>query len=442
MSGLDSALHPPRPAADPAPSGENRRFRKFGILIGGLMFALVAIQAVQSVHGVARDRDAILQNALDQGFWIARSLEIGHGLLLEEHKDAMRSLVAEITRHPAVDSLLVVGGDRRVLAASDTTLTGTLWPALPDEPPEYGKVLRSDARVTELAFPAHFAEVSHRIGNAHPDRDRLVDHARWVIVGVNTAAAYAHYRSSVIQSVLLLVVTVVLGCGAFLVLHVFQRLSQLGQIKLGLERFVPRTVRKLIEENPERPMFEKVVRNATVLFLDIERYTGLSEEVSAETLNRIVERYFSVFLDLMVTRGGEINETAGDGIMAIFTGRTPGEHAISAVTAAVAIREQARALNRARAPHDPEIVVNIGINSGTLLLGVTEIKGEAGEHLTYTASGMVTNVAARLCGLGKRGEICLSGATAELVAGSVPLSGPRHTELKNLRDPVAVYRVG
>jgi len=428
-------------AVEFVPSGPYLRLRNFGLLFGALVLVLVAALVFQAVRSAAKDKEAILHNALDQGFWIARSLEIGHSLLLEEQKDALQEMVKEITRHPAVESLLVVNEDRRVLAASDAALIATRWADVLGETPEHGKVLRSDSRTAELAFPAFFSEASLRMGNMHPRRDRSVDQARWVVVTLDTSAEYAHYRSSVIQSIVVLSVTLVLGFGAFFVLRVFQRTLKLEQMKTGLERFVPRTVQKLIEDNPDQPMFDKVRRNATVLFLDIERYTRMSEEMSAETLNGIVEKYFSAFLDLILARGGEINETAGDGIMAIFTGKTAGAHALSAVAAAVAIRTQAQTLNRARQPNEPEILVNIGINSGEVLIGATAIKGETGEHLTYTASGSVTNIAARLCGLGEKGEICVSGATAELVGDRIEMSGPVRTSLKHVREAVPVYRV-
>jgi len=188
-------------------------------------------------------------------------------------------------------------------------------------------------------------------------------------------------------------------------------------------------------------MLDKVERDATVLFLDIERYTGMSQEMPAEVLNRLVEKYFSIFLDLILSHGGEINETAGDGIKAIFTAKTPAAHARNAVKAAVAIREQALALNQAKAPQEPEILVNIGINTGKVLLGATRIRGATGEHLTYTASGMVTNIASRLCGLGELGEISLGGNTAKLVERRFTLRGPVSTRLKNVREPEPVYRL-
>ena len=247
MSELSPALKPAGPASEYLPSGPYLRLRNFGFLFGGLVLVLVAVLVFQAVRSAAKDKEAILHNALDQGFWIARSLEIGHSLLLEEQKDAMRDMVKEITRHPAVESLLVVSEDRRVLAAGDIALVGARWPDVLGETPEHGKVLRSDSRTAELAFPAYFSEASLRMGNMHPQRDRSVDQATWVIVTLNTSAEYAHYRSSVIQSILVLSVTLVLGFGAFLILRVFQRTLKLEQMKTGLERFVPRNAAMIQE---------------------------------------------------------------------------------------------------------------------------------------------------------------------------------------------------
>jgi class 3 adenylate cyclase len=159
------------------------------------------------------------------------------------------------------------------------------------------------------------------------------------------------------------------------------------------------------------------------------------------TLNRLIEKYFAAFLDVILSHGGEINETAGDGIMAIFTGMTQRVHAFNAVRAAIAIRKLAGMLNSEKAPHEPEILINIGINTGQVLLGTTMIKGTVGERFTYTASGMVTNIASRLCDLGNKGETHLSHTTAQLVKFYVTLYGPFEVHLKHVRDAVPVYQL-
>ena len=58
------------------------------------------------------------------------------------------------------------------------------------------------------------------------------------------------------------------------------RVAFLESVKRGLDRFVPDTVRRAIEANPDTPALGKTLRNVTVLFLDIENYSRLSEEVT------------------------------------------------------------------------------------------------------------------------------------------------------------------
>lgn len=105
------------------------------------------------------------------------------------------------------------------------------------------------------------------------------------------------------------------------------------------------------------------------------------------------------------------------------------------------IEEQANLLNHDKAPEEPDIRVNLGINTGLVFLGATVIKGVVGERLTYTASGMVTNIAARLCAFGREGAIHLGEATASEVAGHFALYGPIQARLKHVPEVTPVYRV-
>lgn len=425
------------------------RLYLYSFLFGGVSLALFAAMAFTTASEAYRDKQSIQAGALDQGYWIVRSLEVRRGMMhAEDPLQTLRVQVAEIARHTAVRTLAVLDQDRRVLVATDASREGVPWPGGFADPSERGVVLRADPAATLMAFPVHFVEVSMRMGNPMSDPGMPAARAKWIVLGLDASAAYARYTHSLIRSILLSLGTIVIALAAFFLLGMIQRyqlagasIAKLEQIRGDLERFVPHAVQKLIADDPAQPHFEKVERDATVLFLDIERYTGLSEEIPANALNQLVEKYFSLFLDQILSRGGEVNETAGDGIMAIFAGQAPVAQAGNAVAAAVAIREQVRTLNRARAAEDPEILVNIGINTGPVLLGVTKMKGATGEHLSYTASGMVTNIAARLCNLGTGGEICLGAATGDLVEESFSLLGPEETRLKNVRDPELVYRI-
>ena len=219
------------------------------------------------------------------------------------------------------------------------------------------------------------------------------------------------------------------------------RVIFLEHVKRSLDRFVPETVRRAIEANPDAPGLAKKVKDVTVLFLDIEGYTRLSEELSRPDLNALVEHYFSLFLAPIRSEGGDINETAGDGLMIIFQANEPAVHATAAVRAALAIKEQTTVANQNAGAIHPPIHVNIGIGSGECDVGTTRFQGPAGERWTFTASGPVTNLAARLGGRATGGQILLAAETARRVRDRFPLRSLGSVTLKNLSNPVEAWEV-
>jgi len=218
-----------------------------------------------------------------------------------------------------------------------------------------------------------------------------------------------------------------------------RRVQILESIRAGLSKFVPRTVQRLIEQAPDAPEFAKRETDVSVLFVDIAGYTRLAGRLDAATVDRLVERYFGAFLDEILKRGGDVNETAGDGLMVIFQDADPRRHARAAVATAMALLHRANDINAAE-PLDEPIVLHVGVNSGRAGVGATKIEGTAGTRWTYTASGPVTNVAARLAALGDD-AIHLGEATVARLPSRVGLEDLGEVPLRNVDEPVRVYRL-
>lgn len=218
-----------------------------------------------------------------------------------------------------------------------------------------------------------------------------------------------------------------------------ERVAFLESVKRGLDRFVPDTVRRLIERNPESPSLEKAPRDVTVLFLDIEGYTRLSEQLPREELSLLVERYFSLYLADIRREGGDINETAGDGLMILFQDDPPEAHAAAAVRAALAVRAKTEAANREVPGRHPPVAVNMGVASGECHVGSTRLQGVAGERWTFTATGPVTNLAARLRDQARQGQIFLSSETARRTEGRFRLRSVGPLALKNIDAPIEAW---
>jgi CheY-like chemotaxis protein/class 3 adenylate cyclase len=218
-----------------------------------------------------------------------------------------------------------------------------------------------------------------------------------------------------------------------------RKLRELRQIKDHFAKFIPESVKRLVVENPEAPALDKRERDVSVLFVDISGYSRLTERVNAPTLNAVVERYFSTFLDRIHEGGGDINETAGDGFMAIFQDDDADTHAVKAVETALAVQADTESLNRES--DDPPLAIHIGINSGPTLVGSTRFEGLRGARWTFTATGNVTNLAARLAAAAQSGQIIAGPETVRRLRNRYQLERLGIDRLKNIADNVTLHRV-
>jgi class 3 adenylate cyclase len=222
------------------------------------------------------------------------------------------------------------------------------------------------------------------------------------------------------------------------VLDYARELERSLMIRTNLAKFVPQRVRQLIEESPEAPSLDKRETDVTVLFADITGYTRLTARLAPDDLDALVERYFGAFLDEIVKHGGDVNETAGDGLMVIFH---EGDHARAAVEAARSIHRRAAEIGAELAARFEPLEMHVGINTGPALLGATKIEGRAGTRWTYTASGMTTNLAARLAAQAAAGEVLLSESTLARFPDGLPVDDLGTREVKNVDRPVRLFRL-
>jgi class 3 adenylate cyclase/rubredoxin len=220
---------------------------------------------------------------------------------------------------------------------------------------------------------------------------------------------------------------------------------KMSQEKLTVDRilhhlrpFVPSTVQKIVEKDPEAPELEKRDIDVTVLFLDIGGYSRISETQSTDKLSFLIEKYFSSFLDIIYVHGGDINETAGDGLMVIFQGQ-PQETALSAVKAALEIRDKTLEINEELRNRFLPVEVNMGINSGMASVGMSRFTGISGTRMTFTATGPVTNVAARIASAASSGDILVGPETVLRVREGMVIFDRGLMNFKNMQEPVQVF---
>ena len=180
-----------------------------------------------------------------------------------------------------------------------------------------------------------------------------------------------------------------------------------------LARFVPGAVaRQVTQADQPVQAGQGQVANATILFMDIEGFTALSESLSPGALIATLNEYFSLVSKPIEDQGGVINQYQGDALLATFNLPTAQpDHAGAAIRAALQVQAQ---LSKRRFSAHRALRARIGINTGTVIGGLIG----TGERLSYTVHGEQVNLAARLEQLNKQfGTYILVSDATRLAAG-------------------------
>jgi adenylate cyclase len=161
-----------------------------------------------------------------------------------------------------------------------------------------------------------------------------------------------------------------------------------------------------------RPRMTKTTQ-VTVLFADLRGYTGLAERLAPARIIPLLDEFFGVLAAATQVHGGQVFHVAGDGMMAGFgVGEAPEEGARAALAAGHAmLGDFALLADRWRQDHSIETGIGVGLHTGEVALG---LMGPPGRRHT-TLVGDTVNVAARLCGRARAGEVLLSCTVAEAI---------------------------
>lgn len=152
-------------------------------------------------------------------------------------------------------------------------------------------------------------------------------------------------------------------------------------------------------------------REITVLFSDIRGFTTLSEKRTPQQVVELLNRYFSLQVEVVFRHGGSLDKFIGDCIMA-FWGAPLNDplHACNAVAAALEMAEVLQRFKQELGEQDADFDVGIGIHSGPAVVGL--IGSE--QRREYTAIGDTVNLASRIEGLTKGvSRILVSRATMQ-----------------------------
>lgn len=175
---------------------------------------------------------------------------------------------------------------------------------------------------------------------------------------------------------------------------------------------------------------------ASVVFIDICRFTSISETVSPNAVVGILNSYFDVMAKEILAQGGYIDKFIGDAVMAVFRGPY---HPDRAVEACLAVRQRIEEFPIALTNTEFRPRVAIGMNSGEMISG--NIGSASLKRLDYTVIGDVVNTAQRLQAAAGPGQIFLNKECYEKIKESFHCQLIGDLNLKNKSTLTTVYEV-
>lgn len=174
---------------------------------------------------------------------------------------------------------------------------------------------------------------------------------------------------------------------------------------------------------------------ATILFVDLEGFTRLSESLKPQQITDLLNEYFSAVVAIIEAHQGVITQFQGDAILAIFNVPiSDPEHAMNAVRAA----KEMHAAVTAREFAGHRLAIRVGVNTGDVFAGNVG----ATDRLNYTVHGDAVNTAARLEALNKElgTRILIGGATASRISG-IRLREISGLSIRGKSESVKVFEV-
>lgn len=182
---------------------------------------------------------------------------------------------------------------------------------------------------------------------------------------------------------------------------------------------------------------EPVLRQVSVLFLDVVGSTTLSQHLDPEEISSVMDGALARCTEVVLTQGGKVLQYAGDSLLAAFGADEAREDdAERAVRAGLALLELGRKLGEeVRARHGHEgFDVRVGIHTGGVLLG-------GGVDQDGTIRGITVNIAARMEQTVPAGGLRISHDTYQQVRGQFDVVAQAPLLVKGVDRPITSYLV-
>ena len=210
-----------------------------------------------------------------------------------------------------------------------------------------------------------------------------------------------------------------------------QRLSQ-------LKRFFAPAVADAIVSAGEQSMLAPHRRDICYVFVDLRGFTAFTDAAEPEEVQTVLHDYHATMGPLIAAHEGTLDRFAGDGILVFFNDPLPiPEPGRRAARMVLAMRDAFAALRAQWLENGYDLDLGMGIARGYATLGAFGFEG----RFDYSAIGSVVNLAARLCGEAKAGQILIDQRMRAALGDAFTTETVGRMTLKGFAQPVPVFEL-
>jgi class 3 adenylate cyclase len=219
--------------------------------------------------------------------------------------------------------------------------------------------------------------------------------------------------------------------------RVSEQVAQLERLSRLKRFFSPALAEAIVTGGADDPL-KSHRREIVVVFLDLRGFTAFAETAEPEEVMGVLREYHGAMGETIVAHEGTLERFTGDGLMVFFNDpvAVPDPQA-RALRMALAMRARVEALTVRWSKLGFDLHFGIGIAQGYATLGAIGFEG----RWDYGAIGTVTNLAARLCGEARGGQILISRRLHTSVEDLVDVESLGELTLRGFAKPVTAFNV-
>ena len=179
-------------------------------------------------------------------------------------------------------------------------------------------------------------------------------------------------------------------------------------------------------------------REITAVFLDLRGFTAFTDRAAPEEVMDLLGAYHEALGRIVDRYSGTLEHFAGDGVMIFFNDPLPVDQpAGRAVRMAFELQQAFLPIAQAWQQRGHTVALGVGVAQGEATLGVIGFE----QRWEYAAIGAVPNLAARLCGQARGGEILIDVVTYADVSEVVEAEPAGPLQLRGFTQPMPAFRL-